>query len=124
MLSQLKAVDTSSLETDQALNVDVIASVFERADEGFSFDFGDNALLNYNWSYRNSPYVVAQNTGAFVEIPGFLDSSHQIENEGDAESYLSRMEAYAVQLDGETERTRSAGAVSYTHLTLPTILLV
>ncbi|MEP6341796.1 MAG: DUF885 family protein [Maricaulaceae bacterium] len=113
MLGKLKAVDTSTLESDQALNVDVIASVFERADEGFAFDFGDNALLNYNWSYRNSPYVVAQNTGAFVEITGFLDTSHQIENEGDAESYLARMEAYAGQLDGETERTRRAGESGY-----------
>jgi len=65
--------------------------------------------LNLNWSYRNSPYAVAQNTGAFVEIPSFLDSSHSVDNREDADAYLLRLVGYADQLDGETERTRAFG---------------
>jgi uncharacterized protein (DUF885 family) len=48
--------------------------------------------------------VVAQNTGAFVEVPDFLDSSHVVETAADAQAYLARLEAYAGVLDGETER--------------------
>lgn len=108
MLGKLRAIDTSELSPSDALNVDVTTAVFERSSEGFEFDFGDMALLNYNWSYRNSPYAAAQNTGAFVEIPSFLDSSHSVDNADDAKAYLARMEAYADQLDGETERTQMA----------------
>jgi len=113
ILLRFEALDAAKLPADQALNIDVIRTVFERAKEGFGFDFGDNALLNYNWSYRNSPYVVTQNTGAFTEIPGFLEGSHVIETKDDAESYLMRLSAYAQQLDGETERTRKASEKGY-----------
>ena len=109
MASKLGKIDATSLSAGDALNLDVIRSVFETAAEGFDFKFGDNALVNHNWSYRNSPYIVAQNTGAFIEIASFLDASHQIATEQDAEDYLARMSAYAGQLDGETERTRLAG---------------
>ena len=82
----------------------------EFALEGFAFPYGDVALLNQNWSYRNAPYVVAQNTGAFLEIPSMLDEQHTVESPADADAYLARMEAYAGQLDGETERLKSAAA--------------
>jgi len=63
MTAKLKSVDVGALSVEQAGNVGVIRTVFETASEGFDFKFGDNALLNTNWSYRPSPYVVAQNTG-------------------------------------------------------------
>ncbi len=109
MLVKLNKVNTAALPADAALNLDVVRSVFDMTAKGFDLPYGDTALLNSNWSYRNSPYAVAQNTGAFVEIPSFLDSSHSIDTAEDAEAYLARMEAYAGQLDGETERTRLAG---------------
>jgi len=109
ILTTLKAVDVATLPTDLALNFEVVRSVFDMTMQGFDHAYGDVALLNSNWSYRNSPYAVAQNTGAFVEIPSFLDSSHKITTREDADAYLERMSAYAAQLDGETERTRIAG---------------
>ncbi len=109
LLKRLRDVDTSKLDADAALNIDVVRTIFETTAEGFDFPYGDIAQVNYNWSYRNSPYAVAQNTGAFVEIPSFLDSSHSIENSDDADAYLMRMKAYADQLDGETDRTRDFG---------------
>lgn len=108
-LAQLKKIDTTRLAPDQALNVDVVSTVYETAAEGFDFPYGDMALLNSNWSYRNGPYAVAQNTGAFVEIPSFMDGSHNIETSEDADAYLSRMEGYAAQLDGETGRIAADG---------------
>ena len=110
MLAKLDAVDTSALSADEALNLDVVRTVFQMSAQGFDLPYGDMALLNYNWSYRNSPYAIAQNTGSFVEIPSFLDASHSIEIAEDAEAYLLRMEAYSKQLDGESERTRIEGA--------------
>ncbi|NND01102.1 MAG: DUF885 domain-containing protein, partial [Gammaproteobacteria bacterium] len=78
MLVSLNAVDASSLTADEALNLDVVRTVFDMSAKGFDLAYGDVALLNSNWSWRNSPYAVAQNTGAFVEIPSFLDASHTI----------------------------------------------
>ena len=109
MLGKMNEIDTSLLPAETALNVDVVRSVFDMSAQGFDLPYGDMALLNSNWSYRNSPYAVAQNTGAFVEIPSFLDASHKVETAMDADAYLKRLKAYADQLDGETERTRIDG---------------
>ncbi len=109
LTNELHKLDTSQLDADTALNVDVVRTSFVTAVNGFEFPYGDVASLNHNWSYRNAPYVVAQNVGAFVEIPSFLDSSHSISGADDADAYLMRMDAYAAQLDGETERLRRDG---------------
>ena len=71
ILRQLNDIDTTALSAEAALNVNVVKTVFDTSAKGFAFPYGDMALLNSNWSYRNSPYAVAQNTGAFVEIPSF-----------------------------------------------------
>src|SRR5690606_23868664 len=89
-------------------DLDVVRTAHETAAEGFKFPYGDVALLNQNWSWRNAPYVVAQNTGAFLEIPGLLEEQHGVTNAEDAEAYLARLEAYAGQLHGETARLASA----------------
>jgi uncharacterized protein (DUF885 family) len=109
-LERLKAIDLATLGEATRIDVDVMRTAHEVASAGFAFPYGDMALLNQSWSYRNAPYVVAQNTGAFLEIPSMLDTQHTVEKREDAEAYLSRLEAYAGQLDGETERLRSAAA--------------
>ncbi len=119
-LARLRRLDAAALSPEMALHVDVVRSVHELAAEGFAFPYGDVAILNPNWSYRNTPYVVAQNVGAFVEMPSFLDSSHPVRVAADADAYLARLEAYGDQLDGETERLRADGARG---ITLPDFLL-
>lgn len=109
-LKQLQAIDVATLDQAARIDVDVMRTAHEFASEGFAFPYGDTSVLNQSWSYRNAPYVVAQNTGAFLEIPGMLDTRHTVETRADADAYLSRMEAYAGQLDGETERLRAAAA--------------
>jgi uncharacterized protein (DUF885 family) len=103
-LLRLRDLDPSALAPAQRIDLDVVRTAIETAQEGFAFPFGDVAVLNQNWSYRNAPYVVAQNTGAFIEVPDLLDANHQIANAADAEAYLARLEAYAAVLDGETGR--------------------
>lgn len=109
-LERLNAIDVSKLSDAARVDVDIIRTAHEFANEGFAFRFADTAVLNQNWAYRNAPYVVAQNTGAFLEIPTLLDTRHTVESKADADAYLSRLEAYAGQLDGETERLKFAAA--------------
>ncbi len=105
-LARLRAIRLDTLSPATRTDVEVVRTSHELAADGFAFPFGDMAMMNSNWSYRNSPYAVAQNTGSFVETPDFLDSNHKIENGADADAYLARLEAYAANLDGETQRLR------------------
>ncbi len=107
-LERMKSIDSSGLGEAARIDVDVMRTAHEFAAEGFAFPYGDVALLNSSWSWRNAPYVVAQNTGAFLEIPSMLDEQHTVETREDADAYLSRLEAYAGQLDGETGRLQTA----------------
>ena len=105
-LAQLRAVDLDALSPATRTDVEVVRAAHELADTGFAFPFGDMAMMNSNWSYRNAPYAVAQNTGAFIETPDFLDANHAIATPADADAYLERLTQYAANLDGETERLR------------------
>jgi len=109
-VAHLTAVDTASFDEADRIDLDVVRTAHETAVDGFAFPYGDVALLNSNWSWRNAPYVVAQNTGAFVEIPSLLEEQHTVETREDAEAYLARLEAYAGQLEGETGRLASAAS--------------
>jgi len=109
-LERLKSIDIATLGDAARTDVDVMRTAHEFALEGFAFPYGDVALLNSQWSWRNAPYVVAQNTGAFLEIPGMLDEQHTVATAEDADAYLARLEAYAGQLEGETGRLTSAAA--------------
>jgi uncharacterized protein (DUF885 family) len=105
-LARLRAVDRHRLGAAARLDLDVTETAHDLAVQGYGFPYGDVAILNQAISYRNTPYVVAQNTGAFVEVPDFLDSTHRIATMADANGYLARLEAYGAALDGETERLR------------------
>jgi uncharacterized protein (DUF885 family) len=109
-LERLKTIDPRTLGPAARIDVDVVRTVHEITLDGFAFPYGDVALLDSNWSYRNAPYVVAQNTGAFLEIPSLLDEQHTVNSAEDADAYLARLVDYASQLDGETERLRQAAA--------------
>ena len=109
-LERLRAIDADGLDAATRIDLDVVRTAHETAAAGFAFPYGDVALLNQGWSWRNAPYVVAQNTGAFLEIPSLLDEQHTIETAADAEAYLERLRAYAGQIDGETGRLKAAAA--------------
>ncbi len=107
-LATLRKIDTVALSPGEATNVGVVRTAYERAVEGYAFPYGDVATLTSGW--RNSPYAVAQNVGAYLDVPQLLQVDHKIETSADAEAYLARMNAFAGQLDGETERVQAAGA--------------
>jgi uncharacterized protein (DUF885 family) len=103
-LDQLKPLPLDRLSPVMRTNVEVVRTAFEIALDGFAFPYGDVAV----GGYRNSPYVVIQNVGAFLDTPKLLDNDHLINNTADAEAYLLRLNAYADQLNGETERLKLA----------------
>ncbi|MEQ1688734.1 MAG: DUF885 family protein, partial [Sphingopyxis sp.] len=104
-LEQVAALDPSGWDEPTRITIDVTRTAFENGLAGMAFPYGDVAV----GGWRNSPYTVAQNVGAYLDTPRMLDSDHQITNSADAEAYLARMDAYADQLDGETARLRDAG---------------
>ncbi|MES2903557.1 MAG: DUF885 domain-containing protein, partial [Pseudomonadota bacterium] len=106
-LARAQAIDTAGLTFATRTSVDVVRSAYRTALEGFALPYGDVAV----GGWRNTPYVVIQNVGAYIDVPRFLDSDHSIANAADAEAYLARMESFAVQLDGETQRLNAASAV-------------
>jgi uncharacterized protein (DUF885 family) len=104
-LAALRQLDRSGLSPAVALDLDVCQSAHELADAGWTtMPVGDVAIFNSNNSYRSTPYVVAQNTGAYVELPDTLENHHDIVDADDADAYLSRLESYALALNGETGR--------------------
>ena len=105
-LARADATDTKGMDFTTATSIEVVKSAYKTALEGFAFPYGDVAV----GGYRNSPYVVIQNVGAFIDVPRFLDTDHPVKNASDAEAYLVRLSSYGDQLDGETGRLRSATA--------------
>jgi uncharacterized protein (DUF885 family) len=106
-LERVKAVPTTGLSHAVRTSVEVVRSAFATSLEGFALPYGDITV----GGWRNTPYVVIQNVGAYLDIPRFLDSDHRIENATDAEAYLARLHSYAKQLQGELGRMRAARAL-------------
>ena len=115
-LARAQAFDAGGLGFKMRTNFDVVRSAYATALEGFAFPYGDVAV----GGWRNTPYVVIQNVGAYLDVPRFLDSDHPVETAADAEAYLSRLQSYPRQLDGELGRIQSARAMG---LVPPSFLL-
>ncbi|NUQ10793.1 MAG: DUF885 domain-containing protein [Gemmatimonadaceae bacterium] len=103
-LERVTAFDATGLSDRTRTSLAVVKSAYTTALEGFALPYGDITV----GSWRNTPYVVIQNVGAYLDIPRFLDSDHRIENAADAEAYLARLQSYARQLDGELGRIQAA----------------
>ena len=103
-LAALKELDLADLGKTANLDAAVARAAHELAVDGFDFPFGDAIVLDQNIGYRNSPYVVNQLGGAFIDFPDFLDSRHMVTSEADAAAYADRVDQYAKDIDGETER--------------------
>jgi uncharacterized protein (DUF885 family) len=103
-LERVNAFNTTGLSHAARTSFEVVRSAYATALEGFALPYGDITV----GGWRNTPYVLIQNVGAYLDIPRFLDSDHRIENAADAEAYLARLQSYAKQLDGELGRVQAA----------------
>lgn len=106
-MKQVARYDGASLDPATRTSLDVVKSAFSVALDGFALPYGDVAI----GGWRNTPYVVIQNVGGYLDTPRFLDSEHQVKNAADAEAYLARLAAFPAQLDGELERLSEAGRI-------------
>jgi uncharacterized protein (DUF885 family) len=102
-LARANAVDTSKLSFPTRTSIEVVKSAYRTALEGFALPYGDVPI-----DWRNTPYVVIQNVGAYIDTPKFLGADHPIETRADAEAYLARLAQMPRQLDGELARIRAA----------------
>ena len=105
-MQRVNAFNASALSHAVRTSFEVVRSAYAKALEGFALPYGDVPV----GGWRNTPYVVIQNVGAYLDIPRFLDSDHPIENAADAEAYLARLQSYPKQLDGELGRMQAARA--------------
>ena len=103
-LARARAADTAALGPATRTSFEVVESAYSTALDGFALPYGDVAV----GGWRNAPYVVIQNVGAFLDLPRFMDSEHPLENATDADAYLARLDQVAGVLDGETGRIRDA----------------
>ena len=98
-LATLARVDPTSLSEGDRIDYETVLYTRRSAAAIQEFDFGGS-------SFGPSPYAVSQLTGAYQSVPDFLDTKHRIETKEDAEAYLSRLDAYAVQLDANSARMK------------------
>jgi len=103
-LAKIEAIDPNPLSHSVKTSIEVVRSAYATSLEGFALPYGDITV----GGWRNTPYVVIQNVGAYLDVPRFLDSDHPIDSPPDAEAYLERLRQYPLQLDGELERVRAA----------------
>jgi uncharacterized protein (DUF885 family) len=103
-LAKVDGIDLKPLSHAVKTSVEVVRSAYATSLEGFALPYGDITV----GGWRNTPYVVIQNVGAYLDVPRFLDSDHPIDAPSDAEAYLERLRQYPRQLDGELERVRAA----------------
>ncbi len=103
-LARVRAYPKQALDAATRTSFEVVESAYANALEGFALPYGDVAV----GGWRNTPYVVVQNVGGYLDLPRFLDADHPIESAADAEAYLSRLAQVPAALDGELERSRQA----------------
>jgi len=100
MVTRLATIRRDTLGPAARLRLDSVRYSADRALDGSRFAYGGGARAG--WFGGARPYVVSQQDGALTAVPEFLDAQHIVATRADAEAYLDRVAAFAVQLDGET----------------------
>ena len=98
-LKRLREVNRAALSGMDAVNYDTVEFTLAVQHEG-------DGKFAYGGQGSGAPYVLSQLTGAYQNIPDFMDNQHAIESRVDADAYLARMEAFGRQMDQEVEVCR------------------
>ena len=101
--AELRRIDRARLSPSARIDYDVVDYQLSRAVEGERFDYGSSGG-------RYAPYVLTQLTGAYRNVPDFLDSTHPVKTASDADAYLSRLSAFATVMDEEVKQQREDAA--------------
>ncbi|MBL6853420.1 MAG: DUF885 family protein [Alphaproteobacteria bacterium] len=100
-LKRIQGIDPGKLSGMDRVNYDTVRYTLESRVAMNAFDYG-----GAGGGGGVSPYVVSQQTGAYQQVPDFLDTKHPLNDAGDADAYLARLEAFAGQIDGNIDRFR------------------
>jgi uncharacterized protein (DUF885 family) len=95
-LKRLKALNRKAMTGIDAVSYDCVDYVLSQQIELRS-------KFPYGSPDEGSPYAVSQLTGSYQSVPTFLDTKHSVENAADADAYLARLDAFAGELDADTE---------------------
>ena len=98
-LARLRGLDRKALSGMAAVNYDSVLYDLEATDRA-------NRRFAYGSEGGGSPYILSQITGAWQNVPDFLDSQHTIETRADCEAYVARLSEFARQMDEEITLVR------------------
>lgn len=104
LVAEVRAYPKAGLSSDQQIGFEVVETAFTRALEGMALPYGDVAV----GSWRNSPYVVIQNVGGYIDMPNFFGATQPLKAPEDIGPYMNRLAEVPALLDGERERIREA----------------
>ncbi len=103
-LKQLHAIDRQALTPRETVDYDTIDYLYSTVVVAYdTFDYG-----TFSWP---EPYSVHQLGGTYRSIPDFLNNQHSIATREDADAFLSRVSAFAAELDHESERLQAEYAM-------------
>jgi uncharacterized protein (DUF885 family) len=98
-LTELRAIDAGKLTGMDLINYETFRGPWETFVDAYdTFKYG-----LHGWP---EPHPVTQLSGIYRSMPDFLVNQHGIATTGDAEAYLTRCEAFAIELDNETDRMK------------------
>jgi uncharacterized protein (DUF885 family) len=101
--AMLAQVDRGALGPAAQIDYDVVVYQLDGAIAGQRFRYGSGGG-------RYAPYVLSQLSGAYRDVPDFLDTQHRVRDAADADAYLSRLRGFAQQVSDETDRQRADAA--------------
>ena len=104
-LPALRRIDRAALDGRERAWRDTAIWIGERVAVFEQFPYGGVGGYSYP-----IPYALSQLTGSYQDVPDFLDSQHKVETAGDAEAYLSRLQAFARNIDYEVDHARADAA--------------
>jgi uncharacterized protein (DUF885 family) len=102
-LPRLRRIPRAALEPRERAFLDTALWVGARVADAVSIPYG-------SFSGYPIPYVISQLTGSYQSVPDFLDSQHRIETRADCEAYVSRLQAFARNVDLEVQQSRADAA--------------
>ncbi|MGQ0590435.1 MAG: DUF885 domain-containing protein [Sphingosinicella sp.] len=101
-LPRLRRIERARLQGQERYWYDTVLWLGERMREAETFEYG--GIGGYNYPI---PYVLSQLTGAYQNVPDFLDSQHRIDTREDCEAYVARLEAFGDAINHDVDRARA-----------------
>ena len=103
-LREVERFPTEGLSPAARLNREIVT---------YSLRNGTVAPVRFQLDSAIRPYRIFQQGGAYFSTPDFLNDTHTIETQTDAEAYLSRLQQFARVLDEDVQVQRADAARSY-----------